>query len=83
MRPSRKIRRIAAGKPKPKAQRLKLQVAKGIEALYRLPEGVISGPDQVILRRIQNIHTGAVSGVLRQTDVANIKKIAKKHSVTF
>tara|TARA_B100002003_G_C13762670_1_gene378816 strand:- start:204 stop:458 length:255 start_codon:yes stop_codon:yes gene_type:complete len=74
-----KAARTATGK-KP---RLKLQIAKGLDALKAVPSGIISDADQTILRRIQNIHRSVGSGTLKATDLANMKKIAAKHRVSF
>ncbi|MAF80018.1 hypothetical protein CL629_02980 [bacterium] len=70
-------------RPVPKKPRLKLTISKGLEKLRELPEGTISLPDQTVLRRMHDIVTGAKMGVLKQTDLVNLQRIAKKHRIEF
>ena len=74
-------RRVPGTAGRTNKPRLGLRVSKGLEALYALPEGVLTMPEQDILRRIKNIHTGAVVGHLTSADLTNIKKIARRHKV--
>ena len=78
-------RRIPPKIPKPrqpvagKKPRLALQVAKWLDAFSGMPEGVLTASEQTILRRVQDIHTGAVHGRLTTLDLQNMQKIAKKY----
>lgn len=66
---------------KAKVSRLGLRTAKGLQALRELPEGVLSDPEQTILRRIQDIHTGSAAGQLTNSDYLNMRKIAARHNI--
>ena len=44
---------------------------------------MLSDKEQTILKRIQDIHTGKKSGILRETDLKNMKNIAKRHGIRF
>jgi len=55
-----------------------LGIASALQKLRNLPEGALSAREQVILRRIDEIQRGILSGTLKKTDFVNIKKIADR-----
>lgn len=67
----------------PKRPRLKLRIARGLEALGELPEGALTLPEQTILRRIDDIYRGTATGALNETDFQNLLRIAKRHRIRF
>ncbi|MBN2067519.1 MAG: hypothetical protein JW744_03560 [Candidatus Diapherotrites archaeon] len=79
IRRNRKIqprKRIGPARP-----RLGIRISRGLDVLRELPEGVLSETEQDILRRIQDVHTGAANGRLTEADYVNMKRIADKHNV--
>ena len=65
----------------PKRERLTLRVSKGLEKLKEAQEMVIPEGDQAILRRIQEINSGARMGTLTEVDYNNLKRIAKINGI--
>jgi len=82
-------RRILRGRPpagggKPTRSRLELRISKGLDALVNgVPEQSFSIREKDILRRIQEIHSGALTGGRRltQADLLNLRNIAARFKI--
>ena len=82
MKPKKSIKpKVHAGIIRRKKPRLGLMFAKGLQQLRELPEGALSDSEQTILKRMQDIHTGATAGRLTWADYVNLKRIAEKHGI--